>query len=107
MTWSPGEWMTFSCGAVSRLTLKDLSSGAAYEQVWDGENRLAQVKKGATVQAAFVYDGDGARVKSTVAGVTTAYVGSHFEWAGSTSCLMADLVNPQGPTAVDLSSEGC
>jgi|GEM_PF-3482560 len=36
MTWSPGEWMTFSCGAVSRLTLKDLSSGADVSYYYDG-----------------------------------------------------------------------
>jgi len=60
---------------------------AAYEQLWDAENRLVQVKKGATVQATFVYDGDGARVKATVGSVTTAYVGSHFEWTGSTSTM--------------------
>jgi len=62
-----------------------LLDGAAYEQLWDAENRLVQVKKGSTVQATFVYDGNGARVKATVGSVTTAYVGSHFEWAGSTS----------------------
>jgi len=77
---------TFGYDANGNMTWR-LLDGAAYEQVWDAENRLAQVKKGATVQAAFVYDGDGARVKATVAGVTTAYVGSHFEWAGSTTTM--------------------
>ena len=32
-----------------------LLDAAAYEQVWDAENRLVGVKKGAAVQAAFVY----------------------------------------------------
>jgi hypothetical protein len=34
-----------------------------------------------------VYDGDGVRVKGTVAGAVTAYVGNHFEWTGSTSTM--------------------
>jgi RHS repeat-associated protein len=38
-------------------------------------------------QRAFVYDGDGKRVKGTVSGVTTAYIGNHFEWTGSTSTM--------------------
>jgi RHS repeat-associated protein len=32
-----------------------------------------------------VYDGDGNRVKATVGGVTTAYVGNWYEWTGSTT----------------------
>ena len=36
---------------------------------------------GATT-ADFVYNGDGERVKGTVNGVTTAYVGNYFEWTG-------------------------
>ena len=32
-----------------------------------------------TATAAFVFDGDGQRVKATVNGVTTAYVGKHYE----------------------------
>jgi RHS repeat-associated protein len=35
--------------------------------------------------ASFVYDGDGQRVKGTVGGVTTAYVGNWYEWTGSTA----------------------
>jgi RHS repeat-associated protein len=36
--------------------------------------------------ATFVYDGDGNRVKATVDGVTTLYIGNYFEWtsAGNT-----------------------
>ena len=30
----------------------------------------------------FVYDGDGRRVKATVNGVTTYYVGDHYEVSG-------------------------
>jgi hypothetical protein len=35
--------------------------------------------------ASFVHDDDGNRVKSVLGGVTTYYVGNHFEWTGSTS----------------------
>jgi RHS repeat-associated protein len=31
----------------------------------------------------YVYDGDGNRVKSTVSGVTTTYIGNYYEWNGS------------------------
>jgi RHS repeat-associated protein len=34
-----------------------------------------------------VYDGDGQRVKGTVSGVTTTYIGNWFEWSGSTSTM--------------------
>jgi YD repeat-containing protein len=53
-------------------------SGDTGTQSWDAENRLVQVKKGGTVQATFLYDGDGARVKATMAGGTMAYLGSHI-----------------------------
>jgi len=33
-------------------------------------------------------DGDGNRVKSVLNGVTTGYVGAHFEWTGSTSTMV-------------------
>lgn len=41
------------------------------------------VSGGAT--ASFAYDGDGNRVKGTVNGVTTAYVGNYYELSGSTT----------------------
>jgi len=50
------------------------------------ENRLTTVS-GAT-SASFVYDGDGNRVRATMGGVTTYYVGSHFEWTGGTSTMI-------------------
>ena len=49
------------------------------------ENRLITVSGSAT--ATFVYDGDGNRVKDTVSGATTTYIGSYFEWTGSTSTM--------------------
>jgi RHS repeat-associated protein len=36
------------------------------------------------MSASFVYDGDGNRVKSTINGVTTTFVGSYYEVSGST-----------------------
>ena len=56
--------------------------GSSYTLTYDQENRLTGVS--GAVSAAFVYDGDGRRVKATVAGVTTTYIGDYFEWAGST-----------------------
>ncbi|MCI0557987.1 MAG: hypothetical protein MN733_05790, partial [Nitrososphaera sp.] len=35
--------------------------------------------------ATFVYDGDGNRVKGTVNGSTTVYIGNYYEWTGSTT----------------------
>jgi len=35
-----------------------------------------------------VYDGDGNRVKATIGGVITVYIGNYFEWTGSTSTLI-------------------
>ena len=46
------------------------------------------MKKNGSAVATFVYDGDGKRVKATVNGVTTAYVGSHLEWTGSVSTMV-------------------
>jgi hypothetical protein len=52
---------------------------------YGAENRLTGVSGAAS--ATFVYDGDGNRVKATLGGVTTAYVGNYFEWTGSTSMM--------------------
>jgi hypothetical protein len=43
----------------------------------DAENRLVSVTGAAT--ATFVYDADSKQVKATVNGVTTYYVGNHYE----------------------------
>jgi RHS repeat-associated protein len=40
---------------------------------------LVGVKKNNVTIASFVYDGDGKRVKSTINGVTTSFVGQHYE----------------------------
>ena len=52
--------------------------GSTYNLSYDTENHLTGVSGAAT--ASFVYDGDGNRVKGTVSGATTVYIGNHFEW---------------------------
>ena len=49
---------------------------------YDTENRLTQDVSGG-VTTAYAYDGDGARVKKTLNGVTTYYVGNWFEVTSS------------------------
>ena len=57
--------------------------GQTYTLGYNAESRLVSVT-GPSLTASFVYDGDGARVKSTINGVTTYFVGSHYEKSGST-----------------------
>jgi len=45
---------------------------------YDAENRLTQVISG-TVPTQYVYNADGTRVKKTVGGVSTYYVGNYYE----------------------------
>jgi RHS repeat-associated protein len=61
-----------------------IAGASTYNLTYDAENRLTGVSGGAS--ATFVYDGDGNRVKGTVGGVTTLYIGNYFEWtsAGNT-----------------------
>jgi RHS repeat-associated protein len=59
--------------------------GSTYNLTYDAESRLVTVS--GAVSATFVYDGDGQRVKGTVSGVTTTYIGNYFEWSGSTSTM--------------------
>ena len=54
--------------------------GTSYILAYDAENRLSGVSGGTA--ASFVYDGDGRRVKGTVSGVTTVYVGDYYEASG-------------------------
>ncbi len=44
----------------------------------DAENRVTSIT-GSGVNATYVYDGDGKRVKATVGGVTTVYIGNYYE----------------------------
>jgi len=55
-----------------------------------GKNRLTNVTGTASATSAFVYDGDGNRVKSTINTtnpVTTAFIGNHTEWDVASSSL--------------------
>ena len=56
--------------------------GQAQVLEWDAENRLVRVRQGASVST-FLYDGDGNRVRATVDGVTTVYIGNYYEQSGS------------------------
>ncbi len=58
------------------------TSGVSYNLTYNAENHLTAVSGNAT--ASFLYDGDGQRVKGVVNGVTSYYVGNHYELAGGT-----------------------
>jgi YD repeat-containing protein len=67
-----------------------LSASQADVYTYDAENHLTEVKRNGASIATFTYDGDGARVKGVVnpsagsgqSGVTTVYVGNHYEISG-------------------------
>jgi RHS repeat-associated protein len=48
---------------------------------WDAENRLTSITKDGTTTT-FAYDGDGARIKQTVNGITTIYVNQFYQKTG-------------------------
>jgi len=52
---------------------------ASYTLIYDAENRLVQAQKDGASVAQYVFDGDGQRVQAVVGGVTTTYVGAHYE----------------------------
>jgi YD repeat-containing protein len=52
--------------------------GQTYTLGYDAENRMVSVTD-ASMTASFVYDGNGARVESTLNGVTTSFIGQHYE----------------------------
>ena len=56
-------------------------NGAAYLLSYDAENHLVGVSGAAS--ATFYYDGDGNRVKGTIGGVTTTYIGNYLEYSTS------------------------
>jgi YD repeat-containing protein len=55
--------------------------GDSFTLNYDAENRLASVTGAAT--ANFYYDADGKQVKAVVDGVTTYYIGNHYELKNS------------------------
>jgi RHS repeat-associated protein len=82
---------------------------------YNAENQLVEVKKNSVVMATFAYDGDGRQVKATVNGVTTLYVGGHYEvkgneiskyyFAGAARIAMRRYVIPQSMTLEYLLSD--
>ena len=75
-------WYDANGNQVTRIVGSD-----TYDLAYDAENRLVEVKKNNITIATFVYDGDGNRVRSSVNGVTAAFVGNHTEWDVATSSL--------------------
>jgi RHS repeat-associated protein len=61
------------------------TSTITYTLDYNAENQMTGVSGGATV--AFLYDGDGNRVKGTVGSTTTIYIGNYFEWSGSSTTM--------------------
>ena len=57
-------------------------AGTSYTLTYDQESRLTGATRNGTPLAAFWYNGDGQRVKGTVNGVTSLYVGDYYEVAG-------------------------
>ncbi len=51
---------------------------------YDAENHVTSIT-GSGVNATYVYDGDGKRVKATVGGVTTVYIGNYYEHDNGTT----------------------
>ena len=61
-------------------------SGTAYDFTFDYDNRITEVKQGATTLGTFVYDADGNRVLGTISSTVTAYVAGLYEYqAGATT----------------------
>ncbi len=67
---------------VNGQTLRQ-AQGIAFNLSYDAENRLVSVT-GPNVTASFVYDGDGRQMKSTINGVTTTFVGVHYQIVNGT-----------------------
>jgi YD repeat-containing protein len=66
-----------------KLNLHNATTSLSYDLAYDQENRLVQVKKNNVVMATFTYNGDGQRVKQTLNGVTTTFVGETYEITGA------------------------
>ncbi len=69
---------------------------------YDAENHLVSVTGG--VIASFVYDGDGNRVKGTIAGVTTAYIGNYAEWISTAATYPLSKYYYAGSTRIAMRS---
>jgi RHS repeat-associated protein len=67
---------SYAYDANGNMTSRNVG-GQSFTLVYDTENRLVSVTGAAT--ASFYYDADGKQVIGTVNGVTTYYVGQHYE----------------------------
>jgi RHS repeat-associated protein len=67
---------------ITRTIVNGTGGATTYTFVYDYENRLAEVKQGATVLARFLYDASGNRVRGTVDGATTFYIDGIYEYQG-------------------------
>ncbi len=71
----------FCYDANGNMTRRNATSSACTNGdalVYDKENKLTSITVGATTTT-YLYDGDGNRVKKVAGGVTTYYVGNHYE----------------------------
>jgi RHS repeat-associated protein len=80
--------MNYAYDANGNQTARWIPEVSSTGFTYDAENRLVGVSGGVT--ATFTYDGDGNRVKGVITSGTTTtstYIGSYFEWTGSTSTM--------------------
>ena len=75
---------SFQYDANGNMTQRTVN-GQTYNLSYDAENRLTGVSGAST--ASFIYNGNGQRVVSTVAGLAVVYVGEYFEWQPATTAL--------------------
>lgn len=61
----------------SLIKRRTTTTGTERTLTYDVEGRLAAIA--GDVQASFVYDGDGARIKKSEGDITTVYIGAHYE----------------------------
>lgn len=73
---------TYSYDANGNMTQR-VVGGQTYTLAYDAENRLVSVT-GPSLSATFTYDADGKRVQQVLNGVTTKFIGSHYEVEGTT-----------------------
>ena len=79
---SAGTKGTFTYDANGNMATRTIS-GTPYNLTYEQAKSMVGYN-GGTLTSSFVYDGDGVRVKGTVNGVTTIYVGEHYEVSGTT-----------------------
>jgi RHS repeat-associated protein len=85
---SGGRHYTYDCNGNATQSSQTGIGNPYMNFTYDAENRVTGISgknyQGTTVSLTSVYDGDGNRVKGTVGGTTTVYIGNYFEWTGST-----------------------